>query len=170
MFFQFHFWILIMRLLKIGLVLISVLLLLIVITDARPEYESPISLTASDINNGKYMFYAAGCGSCHQSLQSQQRLSGGVELKTPFGILVTPNISPSVTHGIGSWSDMDFLNAVKTGVSPDRKHYFPGFPYARYAGLTDQDVVDIKTYIFSLEPVNSFAGQHRLLFPCNYSA
>ncbi len=156
-----------MRLMKFGLVFISLFIVLMVVTNARPLYESSTLHTDRNIKNGEYMFYAAGCVSCHHSPESKQRLSGGVELDTPFGVLVTPNISPSMTHGIGSWSSEDFLNAVKAGVSPDKKHYYPGFPYTRYAGLSNQDVLDIKAYIFSLEPVNESAGQHRMFFPFN---
>ena len=30
--------------------------------------------------------------------------------------------------GLGSWSQIDFANAVTRGLSPDGKHYFHAFP------------------------------------------
>ena len=117
------------------------------ITLPRKPYEAQTAFNVGDAARGEYTFAAAGCGSCHLSSVEEGVLSGGVVLEPPFGSLVAPNISPSKTAGIGGWSDSDFLNAVKAGISPDGEHYYPGFPYARFAGLKDRDVLDIKAFI-----------------------
>ena len=55
-------------------------------------------------------------------------LAGGPPLATPFGTFRAPNISPDPVHGIGGWSDLEFVNAVLRGVAPDGAHYYPAFP------------------------------------------
>ena len=136
-------------------------------TTSPYEQSNNSSTHLADLKNGKTLFTAASCSACHTLNDAQHQLGGGVGLKTPFGTLITPNISADPAQGIGSWSDADFLNAVKAGVSPDGEHYFPGFPYARYRGLSDSDVLDIKAYIFSLAQVNTASKQHEMSFPFN---
>ncbi|TJW39817.1 MAG: cytochrome C, partial [Mesorhizobium sp.] len=74
--------------------------------------------------------------SCHAKPGSQGdarlQLAGGLELKTPFGIFVPPNISQDATDGIGGWSVEDLANAMLKGVSPSGEHFYPAFPYASY--------------------------------------
>ena len=53
---------------------------------------------AGDAARGERIFHAGGCTSCHARPKSkgaaQLELAGGLELKTPFGTFVPPNISP----------------------------------------------------------------------------
>ena len=103
---------------------------------------------------GKYVFDAAGCAGCHTDTKNKGRLlAGGRALKTPFGVFYSPNITPHAEHGIGAWSDEDFLRALRHGVAPDGSHYFPVFPYTSYTGIADADLGDLKAYIFSLPAV-----------------
>lgn len=122
----------------------------------------------ANLANGAYMMAAAGCASCHtQNQGNPNNLGGGVLITSPFGAIVTPNISSNPKYGVGAWSDNDFLNAVKRGVSPTGDHYYPAFPYTHYAGLTDRDVLDIKAYILSLPPSKSQPPDTNLPFPFN---
>lgn len=120
-----------------------------------------------DAKNGEYLFHASGCGSCHlvPGTKDKTRLAGGVELKTPFGTFVAPNISPHPTDGIGGWSQIDFVNAVMRGVSPDGSHYYPAFPYASYQHMRIEDVLDLKAYMDELPPVAGRAADHDLPLP-----
>ena len=103
---------------------------------------------------GKYVFDAAGCAGCHTDTKNKGRLlAGGRALKTRFGVFYSPNITPHAEHGIGAWSDEDFLRALRHGVAPDGSHYFPVFPYTSYTGIADADLGDLKAYIFSLPAV-----------------
>ncbi|MSP49345.1 MAG: c-type cytochrome [Alphaproteobacteria bacterium] len=106
------------------------------------------------VQKGEYVFHAAGCAGCHTDVATKgPRLAGGRALKTPFGIFYSPNITKDPTHGIGGWSDADFLKAVKGGVDKTGRHLFPAFPYPSYTGMTDDDAKAIKAYIFSLPAV-----------------
>ncbi len=84
--------------------------------------------------NGKTMFYAGGCASCHATpgQDDKTKLGGGLGLKSPFGTFYVPNISPDPNDGIGKWSEADFVTAMLKGTSPDGRHYFPAFPYTSY--------------------------------------
>lgn len=152
------------RLVVVGIVLGTAAIFIVI---PRPPYIAGPAGYRPDPINGEYMTNAAGCISCHTLTPGSVLLGGGVKLETPFGTLGSPNISSSRSHGIGSWTDADFLNAVKAGISPENQHYFPGFPYARYAGLSDRDVLDIKSFIFSLPEVNRNAPKHEMSFPFN---
>ena len=77
--------------------------------------------------NGKEMFYAGGCASCHATPGQDDRLKlgGGLGLKSPFGTFYAPNISPDPNDGIGNWSEADFVTAMQKGTSPDGVPKFP---------------------------------------------
>ena len=74
-----------------------------------------------NLENGRTMFYAGGCTSCHAvpDAEDKTRLGGGLELKTRFGSFFVPNISPDPTDGIGSWSGDEIADFLKTGLTPD---------------------------------------------------
>lgn len=122
------------------------------------------AFAADDIlERGRYLTYAGGCISCHtEDVEDAIPLAGGRAMETPFGTFYSPNITPDMKSGIGGWSDDDFLNAFWEGVSPDGKHYFPAFPYTSYTGASRDDLLAIKAYLFSLEPVPKETADHDL--------
>jgi mono/diheme cytochrome c family protein len=121
------------------------------------------------VQRGEYIFHAAGCGGCHTDVAAKgPLLAGGRALKTPFGTFHSPNITPDPTHGIGTWSEADFVKAVKTGVSKSGGHLFPAFPYPSYAGMTDDDAKALKAYIFSLPPVAQANRAHDVTPPLGW--
>lgn len=115
---------------------------------------------------GEYIFHAAGCESCHTDEKNKGALlAGGRALKTPFGTFYAPNITPDPVHGIGKWSDEDLIRALREGVSPTGAHYYPVLPYTAYSKMTDQDIRDLKAYIFTLPPGARANKAHDLKFP-----
>jgi mono/diheme cytochrome c family protein len=117
---------------------------------------------------GEYIFHAAGCQSCHTDEKNKgQLLAGGRALKTPFGTFYGPNITPDPVHGIGAWSDEDFSRAVRQGIAPTGTHYYPALPYTSYSKMSDQDIRDLKAYIFALPPSAAASRPHDLRFPFN---
>ncbi len=123
----------------------------------------------SAIVRGAYVFRAAGCLACHTDFKNKgAALAGGRALPTPFGIFYSPNITPDPSHGIGAWSDADFVRALRTGVAPDGRHYYPAFPYPAYTGMSERDILDLKAYLFSRPPVATPNKQHDLSFPFRF--
>ena len=120
---------------------------------------------AADPVAGERLFWAGGCASCHASGDSKELLGGGMDLESPYGTFVVPNISPHEQDGIGSWSPLDFVNAMQRGVAPDGRHYYPSFPYTSYARMSMTDVLDLKAYLDTLPAVAGSAPDHKLGFP-----
>ena len=127
---------------------------------------------AADPANGRTVFFAGGCASCHAAPgakgSAKLTLAGGLELKTPFGVFVVPNISPDPQAGIGGWTDTDFVNAMTRGLSPDGRHYYPAFPYASYQHMTLVDLVDLKAFLDTLPRSDNVARDHDLKFPYSF--
>jgi mono/diheme cytochrome c family protein len=120
----------------------------------------------AQIDRGAYIFTAADCGACHTDVKGKgPPLAGGRPLATPFGTFYSPNITPDPETGIGRWTDADFIRALREGVSPGGDHYFPVFPYPSFTKMTDQDILDLKAYIFSLPPVAQPNREHEIDFP-----
>ncbi|MGL5736170.1 MAG: c-type cytochrome [Beijerinckiaceae bacterium] len=124
---------------------------------------------APNLDNGKNLFWAGGCSSCHATENQPDRtlLGGGHALKSPFGTFYVPNISSHPRDGIGAWSVEQFARAMVEGVSPNGSHYYPSFPYASYQKMTDADLRDTFAFIKTLKPVEGKIRDHDLPFPFN---
>jgi mono/diheme cytochrome c family protein len=115
---------------------------------------------------GKYLTDAADCQACHTA-PGGKPFAGGRAFDTQFGTMYSPNITPDLRTGIGSWTDADFLKAVHEGVGKGGLRLYPAFPYAAYTYLTDADVLAIKGYLFSLPAEQNKAPENELKFPFN---
>jgi len=141
------------------------------LTAPEPLDAAQLPAHAADIANGERIFHVGGCSSCHAAPDAKGdeklKLGGGRELQTDFGLFRVPNISPDLETGIGGWSTLDFVNAVMRGVSPQGAHFYPAFPYASYAKMHVEDVIDLKAFIATLPPVSNRVAGHELSFPFN---
>ena len=147
-----------------------------VLTIPRAVPASALPAHTPDVHNGEYMFTAGGCAECHAAplkkcndlkTKDKAALSGGRCLNTPFGIFHVPNISPDKESGIGSWSTLDFVTAMKLGIAPGGEHLYPAFPYASYQRMTYEDLIDLKAYLDTLPAVKNEVPPHELSFPFN---
>jgi mono/diheme cytochrome c family protein len=115
------------------------------------------------VAKGRYLTHAGGCITCHTEDRDEAvPLAGGYALESPFGTFYSPNITPDVETGIGRWTDEDFVAAFWDGVNPDGDHYFPAFPFTSYTGVSRDDLLAIKAYLFSLAPVAKQNRAHDL--------
>ncbi len=118
---------------------------------------------ASKVSRGEYIFRAAGCAGCHtDEANNGEFLAGGRALKTSFGVFYTPNITPHPRYGIGRWTDAQFVRALKAGLSPRGRNYYPAFPYVAYAGMRREDVLALKAYLDTVPPVAWKNRSHEL--------
>lgn len=120
-----------------------------------------------EVARGEYLVHAGGCISCH-TVPGGVKFAGGRALATPFGTFYSPNITPDRETGIGVWSDADFQRALREGIGPDGRHYFPVFPYPSFTGITDDDVRAIRAYLFSLPAVHAPDRAHNVWFPFSW--
>lgn len=139
------------------------------ITAPKTVAPEPFAALQGDATAGETVYWAAGCASCHAAQDDEARrlLSGGHRLESDFGTFVTPNISPDPTHGIGAWTLTDFANSLLKGTSPDGTHYYPAYPYASYAAMTDTDVADLWAFLQTLPASDTPSAPHELGFPFN---
>jgi mono/diheme cytochrome c family protein len=137
----------------------------------RPEVVAAETLAAHtpNLDNGRTLFFAGGCASCHASPNQpdRTRLGGRLALHSPFGTFHVPNISSDARDGIGGWSEAQFVTAVLKGTSPAGKHYYPAFPYTSYQRMRVEDVRDLFAFLQTLPAVAGRARPHQLPFPFN---
>jgi mono/diheme cytochrome c family protein len=125
---------------------------------------SALAAYTPNLENGKTMFYAGGCASCHATPKQEDktRLGGGLGLKSPFGTFFAPNISPDRNDGIGGWSEANFVSAMWKGTSPAGEHYYPAFPYTSYQRMRIEDLRDLFAYLKTLPAVQGKVRGHDL--------
>jgi mono/diheme cytochrome c family protein len=130
---------------------------------------SALGAHTPDLTNGKTMFYAGGCASCHAvpKQPDKTKLGGGLALGSPFGTFYVPNISSDPTDGIGGWSEAQFVTAMTKGTSPSGEHLFPAFPYPSYQHMTFDDVRDLFAFLKTLPAVKGRVRDHDVRFPFN---
>jgi mono/diheme cytochrome c family protein len=121
---------------------------------------------ADPIARGRYLADAADCMACHTTADGKP-FAGGRAFHTDFGTIYSPNITADNETGIGSWSDTDFLKAVHQGVNKAGENLYPAFPYAAYTYLTDEDVLAIKAYLFSMPAEKNVPPKTELKAPYN---
>lgn len=142
-------------------------------TEPRPMSADELPEHTADAADGERMFWAGGCASCHATPIDGKRakdekkllLGGGLKLVTPYGIFRVPNISSHKKDGIGDWTLIQFVNAMQRGVSPDRRHYYPSFPYTSYAKMSVTDVMNLRAYLDTLPAIPGQVTDHALDFP-----
>lgn len=134
----------------------------------RPEGRQLSPGLSGDAKRGQYILRMAGCVTCHTQERGRGAyLAGGRALRSPFGTFYAPNITPDRDTGIGGWTTEQFVQAVTAGMAPNGTHYYPAFPYTSYTRMTDQDLVDLKAYLDTVEPVRSEVPAQDLGFPYN---
>jgi mono/diheme cytochrome c family protein len=138
-----------------------------VLTIPHPLTADQIPKHVGDVANGEKLFNAGGCHSCHlpakDSGLDEASVAGGTPLKTPIGILYPPNLTPDPETGLGNWTDADFVNAMQKGIGKNGEHLIPAFPYTSYTYMRVEDVLDIKAYLATLQPVKNAAKPHEIL-------
>lgn len=132
-----------------------------------PAYGPPVEGVAEVARDdpATYGAYLAGpmghCIECHTPMVGHARdfenrlNAGGFEIPGPWGIAVTPNITPDEETGIGTWSDADIKRAITEGVRPDGGLLGPPMAFHYYRNIRAEDLDAIVAYLRSVKPVKS---------------
>jgi mono/diheme cytochrome c family protein len=88
-------------------------------------------------------------------------------LASPFGTFRVPNISSDREHGLGAWTEEEFVNAMLRGVGRRGEHLYPAFPYTSYQRMKLGDVRDLYAYLGTLPAEARPSEPHELPFPLN---
>jgi len=118
------------------------------------------------VARGAYLATAGDCAACHTE-KGGAAFAGGLAMDTPFGPLISPNITPDKATGIGNWTDDEFYRALHEGRARDGSFLYPAMPFPWYTKVTRDDALAIKAYLFSLPAVNKPRAASHLRFPFN---
>jgi mono/diheme cytochrome c family protein len=117
-----------------------------------------------DVMRGRALATVGDCVACHTA-PGGTPFAGGLALQTPFGAIMTPNLTPDDLTGIGRWSKDNFARAMHEGKRPDGSYLYPAFPYPYYTKVTRQDADAIYDYLRTLAPVTNSINRKTLPFP-----
>ncbi|MYM68150.1 c-type cytochrome [Pseudoduganella sp. FT55W] len=135
--------------------------------DLTPPSAATAALAPAErIARGAYLAKAGDCMACHTA-RGGAPYAGGRALQTPFGSVISPNITADRNTGIGAWTADDFWRALHHGKSRDGRLLYAAFPYPNYTRITRDDADALHAYLQTV-PAASRANQpHQLRFPYN---
>ena len=97
---------------------------------------------------------AADCAACHTVPDSGQPFAGGRPIETPFGNITsrrTSRLTARPASAPGATSDFD--SALRKGIRPNGARLYPAMPYTAYTKMSRDDVLAIRAYLKTVEPV-----------------
>ncbi len=118
------------------------------------------------IERGRQLAALGNCMHCHTA-ESGVPGAGGRALATPFGEVVSTNLTPDAATGIGSWSFSAFQRAMREGVSRDGHHLYPAFPYTAFSQTGDDELTALYAWLMVQPPVANAVPAAALRFPFN---
>jgi mono/diheme cytochrome c family protein len=124
--------------------------------------------SASLIERGRYLAAAGDCAGCHTT-EGGATYAGGRPLETPFGTVLSANLTPDAT-GLKSWNADQFYRAMHEGISANGDHLYPAFPYNYFAKMPRADTDALFAWLQSLPPVANQPDRNKLPFPFNIRA
>jgi len=104
---------------------------------------------AAEVRKGEYLVKLSDCMACHTEHgegKTGKPFAGGLPMKTPFGTIYSPNITPDKATGIGGWTFKQFDQAVRYGKSP-RGYLFAAMPYNYYNVMSRKQVRAMWAYL-----------------------
>jgi mono/diheme cytochrome c family protein len=115
---------------------------------------------------GKYMLTATSCGDCHTPFEKgkyveELYMAGGRVFEMPAGTVLSSNLTPDPETGIGNWTKDAFIQRFKAFRDSANAHQKVDFmreynsimPWVMYAGMTDEDLGAIYTYLRTFKPI-----------------
>ena len=130
---------------------------------------SPAPTDAATVERGQYLARIGNCAFCHTA-RGGAPFAGGRAIDTPFGAVVTSNITSDPHEGIGQWSPAEFWRAMHHGVSRDGRLLYPAFPYTSYTHLTRQDTDALWAYLQTVPASANAPADHALPWPYSTQA
>lgn len=121
---------------------------------------------------GEYLSTIGGCVVCHTPMDKgrpieEKRLGGGQVFNTPFGKVVSANITADPKTGIGGMSESQFIDKfyqyreyVEKGSPKVGKESFTLMPWLAMSQLSRDELGAIYTYVMSQKPVFNSVETH----------
>ena len=92
---------------------------------------------------GRYLANISGCHGCHGYELSGGRVAGPPDLPP------ASNLTPT---GLASWSEADFVRAMREGRRPDGRLLHDFMPWRQFRHMTDQELHALWLYLESVPP------------------
>ena len=128
---------------------------------------SRADVSAAQISRGEYLARAGDCAACH-SAPGGKPFAGGLPMTTPLGRIYSTNITPDMKTGIGTYTEADFVRAMREGVAKDGHNLYPAMPYTSFAKVSDDDLKAIYAYfMYGVEPVQAANRASDIRWPLN---
>jgi hypothetical protein len=140
---------------------------IIINTFPKPANPAPKPPKSDTLKYGEYLVKAATCIECHTpaihgQIVKEKAFSGGRSFEFPDGLLMSSNITPDKETGIGNWTKQAFIDrfhAYDLNVNPPmpvgKGMIQTIMPWTMYAGMTNEDLSAVYTYLRSLPPVEN---------------
>ena len=122
-----------------------------------------------EVVSGRALVTAGDCVSCHTA-PGGAPFAGGLALATPFGRIMSANLTPDDATGSGGWTADDFARAMHEGIARDGSHLYPAFPYTAYTRITRPDLDAMFAYLRTVPTVSNNVDRDTLGFPFNIRA
>lgn len=100
------------------------------------------------VDYGNYLVNTNDCRVCHG-----QELAGGKH-PDPTLAIITPNLTPG--GEVGFWSEEDFINTIRTGITPGDHQFSEHMPWETYKLFTDDELKAIYMYLQSLPKLKQY--------------
>jgi mono/diheme cytochrome c family protein len=134
---------------------------------SAPSVNPPPAGTSNvQVERGRYLVQLGDCVACHTD-KGGARFAGGRRVETPFGTLLSANITPDQDTGIGRYTPDTFYRALHEGIDRDGRHLYPAFPYNYYTQVTREDSDAMFAYLRTIPVVRHEVHRNQLPFPFN---
>lgn len=121
-----------------------------------PQHPIPMPDTNNAIEYGKYLAHNLDCFSCHSAdfktnnylnpEKSPGYFGGGNQTLNKKGeLILTSNLTPDNDHGIGLWTQKEFIESLKYGIKKEGGSI--KYPMMPYPYLTDYEASAIYQYL-----------------------
>lgn len=94
---------------------------------------------------GQYLAMTSGCMACHGASLSGAPSQSGSSPDSPSS---APNLTPG--GELRTWSEADFLKALKTGMTPNGRQLSTDMPWKAFSRMADDDLRALYAYVHSL--------------------
>jgi mono/diheme cytochrome c family protein len=106
---------------------------------------------------GFYLATIGHCMECHSPMGPKGRDfsrlgAGGFELKGPWGVSISRNITSDKEKGLGNWTDDEIKRAITQGISRDGSKLKPPMGYPFYAKMKAADLDAMVVYLRTVPP------------------
>ncbi|WP_144007108.1 c-type cytochrome, partial [Pelomonas sp. KK5] len=153
----------------------AVLLLAALVAWLNVRGEAPLDAGATPpatpavVERGAYLARAGNCAGCH-SVPGGAPFAGGRRIETPFGSVVSSNLTPDPATGLGAWSAGEFWRALHHGRSRDGHLLYPAFPYPSFTRVSREDSDALYAFLKTVPPAARANEAHELRFPYSTQA